>query len=94
MIINKQTRISKIISENEDAIEVIAAINQNFLKLKNPFLRKMLAPRVSINDAAQIGNSNSNEILLALEKIGFEIELELEETNTLQFNNRDRKSVV
>lgn len=81
MVINKDTKISTILKENMDAVEAIASINRHFIKLKNPFLRKMLAPRVSVEGAAQVGNSTANRMLEALEKIGFEVQYEIEEIN-------------
>ncbi len=74
MKINQDTKISKILEENEKAIDTIASVNKNFTKLQNPFLRKLFAPRVSIKDAAKIGGTNSNELLKKLELIGFEVE--------------------
>lgn len=52
MKINRQTKISAIIRHNSAAIE---AINPHFNKLRNPILRKVLAPRVTVEDAALIG---------------------------------------
>ena len=74
MIINEQTKISEIIKTNEQSIEIIAQINSNFKKLKNPVLRKLLAPRVNIKQAAKIGGVSSDNMLDALSKIGFQIE--------------------
>jgi uncharacterized protein (DUF2249 family) len=93
MIIDGQTKISKIINYNEAAIGIIAKINSNFNKLKNPILRKVLAPRVNVNQAAKIGGVAPIEILLALEKIGFqvaetknEVETSPKEINTKPMN--------
>jgi uncharacterized protein (DUF2249 family) len=74
MKINAQTKISRIIKHNKDAIDVIAAINPLFKKLKNPILRKVLAPRVTIEDAARIGKSTTEKFFEALSAIGFVIE--------------------
>lgn len=73
MVIQENTRISDIIKANPASIEVIAAINKHFNKLKNPVLRKVLASRVNVRDAANIANVKPEEILQALQKIGFEI---------------------
>jgi len=73
MIVTKDTKISKLINENKNAIDTIASINKNFAKLKNPILRKVLATRVSIKDAAKIGNTSINDILKRLEEIGFNV---------------------
>lgn len=74
MKINAQTKISRLIKHNKDAIDAIAAINPLFKKLKNPILRKVLAPRVTIEDAARIGKSKVEKFFEALSAIGFIIE--------------------
>lgn len=77
MKINRNTRISTLIKENIDTIDVIASINKNFLKLKNPILRKVLAPRVTINDAAKVGGVKVDILIKKLEEIGFIFEGEI-----------------
>lgn len=76
MKINTETKISKIIKHNENAIDVIASINPHFNKLRNPILRRILAPRVNIKDAARIGKCDVEDFFIALTKIGFEVEQE------------------
>ncbi len=96
MIVTKDTKISTLINENEASIEAIATLNKNFRKLKNPLLRKMLAPRVSISDAAKIGNSSVEDILEKLAAIGFEIENyeEKETINNKNFTKNMRKNKI
>ncbi len=89
MIVNRDTKISQILKENKDAVEAIATINKNFLKLKNPFLRKMLASRVTVASAVQIGNSRVNTLLKALEEIGFTVEYDQEENNNINTNEEN-----
>ena len=74
MEISASTKISTLINENEGVIEVIASINKHFKKLKNPFLRKMLAPRVSIADAARVGGVPVCVMIDKLRDFGFEVE--------------------
>lgn len=76
MKINRNTRISTLIKENKETIGVIATINKNFLKLKNPILRKVLAPRVTIADAAKVGGVKIEILIDKLKEIGFEYESE------------------
>ncbi len=76
MKINSQTKISAIIKHNEAAIEAIASINPHLTKLRNPILRRVLAPRVTIQDAARIGKSDVNTMLQKLASIGFEVEMD------------------
>ncbi len=75
-MITKDTKISEILKINKDAIEIIASINTNFNKLRNPVLRKLFASRVSVENAAKVGDTTINNILEELEKIGFEVKYE------------------
>ena len=74
MKISPETKISAIIKENENAIDVIASVNRHFRKLKNPFLRKTLGSRVTVKEAASIGGISPDLIMEKLRLIGFEIE--------------------
>ena len=73
MLITANTKISAIIKENPAAIEAIVSINKHFEKLRNPVLRKLLAPRVTIRDAAKIGGCEINDFYNKLIPLGFEI---------------------
>ncbi|KAA5539968.1 DUF2249 domain-containing protein [Adhaeribacter rhizoryzae] len=69
--ISANTRISTIIRANPAAIEVIASINKHFEKLRNPILRKVLASRVTIADAARIGGTKVEVFFDKLKSLGF-----------------------
>ncbi len=84
MKINSQTKISIILKHNKDAIEAIASINPHFNKLRNPILRSILAPRVTVEDAAKIGKCSIADILNKLSAIGFETEYEIQKKETKQ----------
>lgn len=73
MEISENTKVSVVIKHNKEAIEVIASLNPHFKKLRNPILRKVLAPRVTLKEAAKIGKCEIMDMLSALEKIGFQI---------------------
>lgn len=73
MKINAHTRISDIIRHDIRAIDAIASINPHFNKLRNPILRRVLAPRVTVQDAARIGKCHPEDILEKLRQIGFEL---------------------
>lgn len=75
MKINSKTKIAAIINENKQAIDAIASINPHFNKLRNPILRKILGSRVTVEDAARIGNCSVELFLGKLEAIGFELEI-------------------
>ena len=74
MLIGPNTKISAVIKNNAAAIDALIAVNSHFSKLKNPVLRKVLAPRVTVSEAAKIGNCSVETILNSLKEIGFEIE--------------------
>ena len=78
MKVTRNTKISRILRENKNAVATIASINKHFAKLNNPVLRRVLAPRVTVKDAAKIGNVSVNEFLKRLEAIGFEVVYENE----------------
>ncbi|MFK5957961.1 MAG: DUF2249 domain-containing protein [Lutibacter sp.] len=87
MVVNRNTRISILITENENVIEAITSLNKHFKKLKNPILRKVLAPRVSVADAAKVGGVSINILLNKIAEVGFEIELTKEENYINDFKN-------
>ncbi|WP_114782772.1 DUF2249 domain-containing protein [Botryobacter ruber] len=71
MNIAATTKISALIKANPDAIEAIASINRRFEKLRNPVLRKVLASRVTIADAARIGGCAVEDFYEKLAPLGF-----------------------
>jgi len=74
MVISANTKISALIRANPAVIGVIAGINPHFRKLQNPFLRKFLAPRVTISEAAKIGRCDLETFFERLEPLGFTID--------------------
>jgi len=74
MKINAATKISALIKANPEVIEAIASINRHFTKLRNPVLRKILASRVTIADAARIGGTDVKVFFDKLQQLGFEPE--------------------
>ncbi len=98
MTVTEKTKISEIINNNKTAIEIIASVNKNFKKLENPFLRKLFAPRVSVKDAAKIGGTSANEILIKLKEIGFTVKLssenETETDNNINYLKMKKDKIV
>ncbi len=72
MKVSAYTKISSLIKFNPDVIEALAGLSSHFSKLKNPILRKVLASRVSISEAAKIGGVSLNDIFNAIRPLGFE----------------------
>jgi len=73
MYINENTKISALINYNPKSIDAIVSISNNFDKLKIPILRKVLASRVSIKQAAKIGGSSVDVFYNKLIPLGFKI---------------------
>ncbi|MBB6611619.1 DUF2249 domain-containing protein [Pontibacter sp. Tf4] len=73
MNIAANTKISALIKENPAAIDAIASINKHFEKLRNPVLRKILASRVTIADAARIGGCDVDAFYRKLAPLGFTV---------------------
>jgi len=82
MYINENTKISALISYNPKSIDAIVSISNNFDKLKIPILRKVLASRVSIKQAAKIGGSSVDVFYSKLVPLGFKIKEVTKNGNT------------
>ncbi|QHL86370.1 DUF2249 domain-containing protein [Nibribacter ruber] len=90
MEISATTKISALIKENPSAIDAIASINRHFEKLKNPVLRKILASRVTIADAARIGGC---EVALFFEKLA-PLGFNLKKEQTLVAETQSKEAAV
>ncbi len=71
LTISSRTKIAALIKENPASIDAIASINPHFKKLYNPILRKILASRVTIGEAAKIGKCSVEEFFEKLRPLGF-----------------------
>lgn len=72
--INQHTKISTIIKTNPDSIEAIASLAKPLKKLKNPILRRLMAPRVTLGEAATMGGCTVDDFKRVLEPLGFTFE--------------------
>lgn len=85
--INANTKIARILKEHPDALEAIISINPKFEKLRNPFLRKLLAGRASIAMASKMAGCDVSVFFTKLRQLGFEIDTktlpEMEKTKQL-----------
>ncbi|MDP1747542.1 MAG: DUF2249 domain-containing protein [Bacteroidota bacterium] len=73
MNISATTKISELVKANPASIDAIITINKHFEKLRNPILRKILASRVTIADAAKIGGCTVNDFFSKLIPLGFSL---------------------
>lgn len=74
MKISSSTKIATLLKANPAALEAIVSIDKHFEKLRNPILRKVLASRITIAEAAKIGKCRVEDFFEKLKTIGFEIE--------------------
>lgn len=71
MVIDANTKIGKILKANQGALEAIVSISPKFEKLRNPFLRKIMAGRTTLAMAAGVGGCKVEEFFRVLEPLGF-----------------------
>lgn len=74
MKVTKDTKISELIKHDKRSIDAIASIAKPFKKLKNPILRKLMASRVNIAEAAKIGGASVTDFINVLTPLGFEFD--------------------
>ena len=72
--ITAKTKISELIKRNSQSIDAIASIAKPLEKLKNPILRKIMASRVTIAEAAKMGGATVEDFKRVLTPLGFEFE--------------------
>jgi len=72
--INADTRIAVLLRENPEALEAIVSLSPRFKKLRDPFMRKLMAPRASIRMASKIGGCTPEDFFAKLEPLGFRID--------------------
>ena len=83
MVIDANTKIGAILKKNAAALEVIISLNPKFEKLRNPLLRKLMAGRTSLAMASQIGGINIDEFFRKLEPLGFTINRNVKEAESV-----------
>jgi len=74
MKINEHTKIAELIKAHPGSIGAIASVAKPLEKLRNPILRKIMAGRVTIKEAAAMGGCTLESIVMALEPLGFVFE--------------------
>lgn len=75
-LINANTKIAHLLKAHPDAMETIISIDQKFVKLRNPLLRKLLAGRTSIAMASKIAGCEVEDFFNKFKELGFEIDTE------------------
>lgn len=76
-MITKEMKISEILNKYPDTIKIFIKISPHFKRLENKILRKALASRVNIEQAASIAGVDLNHLLYELNKaINSEFEIQ------------------
>lgn len=94
MNISAATKISALIKANPASIDAIVTINKHFEKLRNPILRKILASRVTIADAAKIGGCTVNDFFEKLAPLGFLVTTEIPPLTNTGITNEQRAAFM
>ncbi|WP_460686862.1 DUF2249 domain-containing protein [Niabella aquatica] len=71
MDFNIHTKISDIIRYNKSSIDAIASIAPPLKRLKNPILRKVMASRVTVAEAAKMGGCKVEDFERVLKPLGY-----------------------
>ena len=66
MHITAETRVSDLLDAHPEAVDVLAEFNHHFAKLRHRVLRKIMAPRVTLAQAAQIAQVDVGAMLTVL----------------------------
>jgi hypothetical protein len=86
-MITKDMKVSEVLSKYPDTLNVFIQISPHFKKLNNKVLRKALASRVTVQQAASIAGVDLNKLLFELNKsINKEINFDnlIEENKVIQ----------
>lgn len=79
MVINSDTKISQLLKEQPKALEAISRLAKPLQKLRNPLLRKLMASRTTIRQAADIGGCSVEAFFQVLRPLGFKTDDNLRE---------------
>lgn len=67
-MITRDTTIARLLDEHPQLLEFLAGYHAHFEKLRNRLLRRVMAPRVTVADAARIAGVAEDELLGALQR--------------------------
>lgn len=86
--ITNRTRISEIVRSNPESIKAIASVAKPLEKLKNPLLRRIMAPRVTLAEAAAIGGCDPEQLRQVLIPLGFRFSEDSSDNDTEKMENK------
>lgn len=67
-MITRDTTIARLLDAHPELLEFLAGYHAHFEKLRNRLLRRVMAPRVTVADAARIAGIAEDELLGALQR--------------------------
>lgn len=83
MTLTPQTKIGAILKQHPDALESVVSLSPRFEKLRNPLLRKLIAGRTTLAEAARMGGCTLHDFYRKLLPLGFSIgEMNAEEATS------------
>lgn len=69
--IGPDTRIARILQADEKSLEALVQVAPALERLRQPLVRRMLAGRTSLSQAARVAGVSLNDLYQALEPLGF-----------------------
>jgi uncharacterized protein (DUF2249 family) len=67
-VISLDTTIARLLDEHPALLEVLAAYHPHFDRLRDPALRRVMAPRVTVAEAARIADVDADALVEALRR--------------------------
>lgn len=84
MKLNKNSNLKDIFKQNKNALNSIKNINGVLGKIPDSTFEKYANSGVNLSQLSLLGDTNTNDILIELEKIGFEVELDKKLTKKVE----------
>ena len=64
MLVDGDSKLSRALKLHPDVLEVVVALNpHDFVRLRNPFMRKLMAPRITLSRIARMTGTPLRELL-------------------------------
>ena len=90
--IDENSKLSKALDMHPDVLEYIVSLNpHDFERLRNPLMRKLMPPRISVGRVAKITDRSVSEIIIRIHEIGG---FTLDESDLEQLNEKSELSDV
>ncbi len=87
MIVNSEMKIKDVLKQSDQMLDALVGLAPEFKRLRNSTLRKLMAGRVNVGQAARIAKLPLNEVLYSLNLAAGEDEQTL--SDELQYLNED-----